>query len=156
MKKILSILLSITILVTGVFALGSAVGCSADADMPMVYVNYEMPPLTNGTMGERKLIITSTGAKESTPQVFRYRVTGRMGDEYVDFTVEIVGNGVITIEGMHSTMYTVTEITNDSWRYIPDSPEKTVDLYNYTSGAAIFIHTRNNRWLNSNGGVETN
>ena len=81
-------------------------------------------------------------------QSFMFEVT-KQGDPDFKLTVVINGVGSITIKDLLIGTYTVTELTDWSWRYTPvstDSAVKTVDLANQRS--VKFTNTRINQyWL---------
>ena len=78
-------------------------------------------------------------------QSFMFEVT-KQGAPDFKLTVVINGVGSITIKDLLIGTYTVRELTDWSWRYTPDSVEKTVNLANQRS--VKFTNTRINQyWL---------
>ena len=73
------------------------------------------------------LTITKSGdiSRYDEDQSFIFRVTGPNG-----FSLDVVinGTGSVTIKDLPIGTYTVTEITDWSWRYTPDSNDKSVTL----------------------------
>ena len=111
------------------------------------------------SVGSKKLTIVARGAELSTngqnaqnkvvDQVFRYRVTGKSENEFINFEVLIVGNGSITVTNMPSGHYVVTEIQDGTWRYETEAISRQVNLYTSLAGAAVFNHNKTtNKWLN--------
>ena len=77
-------------------------------------------------------------------QSFMFNVTG--GPNNFNMTVVINGVGSVTIKDLLIGTYTVTELTDWSWRYTTDSAVKSVDLANQRS--VTFTNTRINQyWL---------
>lgn len=114
-------------------------------------------------MGAEDIVLTGRWVEESTlvtltittencdtidkDQVFLFRVTG----EGLDVTVSVQGNGSTSIFGLRSgKTYTVTELTDWSWRYgsIPATQTITPD----ENGAQVtFGHSRTaKQWLDGN------
>lgn len=95
------------------------------------------------------LVIEVSGCNEDLDkdQTFLFRVTG----EGVDVTVAICGNGKTTIFGLEiGKTYTVTQITDWSWRYTPDAATKSIIL---TAGEdkVEFVQSRGKtKWLDGN------
>lgn len=94
------------------------------------------------------LTITKTGTINTydANQSFIFRVTGPNG-----FSLDVVinGTGSVTIKDLPIGTYTVTEITEWSWRYTPDGgAEKSVTL-GAGNNEVIFNNTRNGNiyWL---------
>ena len=72
-----------------------------------------------------------------------FKVTG---PNNFNMTVVINGVGSVTIKDLLIGTYTVTELTDWSWRYTTDSAVKSVDLANQRS--VTFTNTRINQyWL---------
>ena len=64
--------------------------------------------------------------------------------------VVINGNGSVTIKGLKIGTYTVTEVTNWSWRYTTDSSSQSIELKpaQTNANAVTFTNIRNNgKWL---------
>lgn len=95
------------------------------------------------------LIIQVSGCNEDLDedQTFLFRVTG----EGIDVTVTVHGNGSTTISGLIvGKEYTVTQLTDWSWRYTPDNATRSVTL---TTGEdkVTFSQTREkSKWLDGN------
>lgn len=94
------------------------------------------------------LTITKTGTINTydANQSFIFRVTGPNG-----FSLDVVinGTGSVTIKDLPIGTYTVTEITEWSWRYTPDGgAEKSITL-GAGNNEVIFNNTRNGNiyWL---------
>ena len=104
---------------------------------------------------ETDLILTtkSTAAIDGD-QVFIFRVQGEAGTETeaVDLTVTVVGDDSVTITKLPTGCYTVTELTDWSWRYENSAAERKVNLtYNNGSNEMIYDNSRENgKWLDGN------
>lgn len=92
------------------------------------------------------LTITKQGWEDiDEGQSFIFDVTGP--NEYSKRVV-INGNGSVTIKGLKIGTYTVTEVTNWSWRYKANSNSQNIDLKPAMSNTANFTNTRSNlKWL---------
>ena len=78
-------------------------------------------------------------------QSFIFDVTGPNG---YSKRVVINGNGSVTIKGLKIGTYTVTEVTNWSWRYTADSNSQSIELKPAVTNAVTFVNTRSNhKWL---------
>ena len=85
-------------------------------------------------------------------QTFIFLISG----EGVEMEVVVHGNSSVTVKGLKVGTYTVTELTDWSWRYTPDKAQKTVSQTDAQQAAASqtahtvnFVNTRtNNKWLN--------
>ena len=78
-------------------------------------------------------------------QSFIFDVTGPDG---YSTRVAINGNGSVTISGLKIGTYTVTEVTNWSWRYTADSSSQSIELKPAVTNAVTFVNTRSNhKWL---------
>lgn len=78
-------------------------------------------------------------------QSFLFDVTGP--DEYKQRVV-VNGNGSVTIKGLKIGEYTVTEVTNWSWRYTTRSSSQNITLQPAETNAVTFENTRSNhKWL---------
>lgn len=114
-------------------------------------------------MGAENIVLTGKWVEESTlvtltittencdtidkDQVFLFRVTG----EGLDVTVSVKGNGSTSIFGLRSEKtYTVTELTDWSWRYESNSATQTITPDE--NGAQVtFGHSRTaKQWLDGN------
>lgn len=94
------------------------------------------------------LTITKQGTAEiDENQSYVFEVTDA-NDAFVSRVV-INGDGRATIKGLQVGKYTVTEITNWSWRYTPDANSKEITLSPTENNTVAFTNTRaNNKWLN--------
>lgn len=62
--------------------------------------------------------------------------------------VVVNGNGSVIIKGLKIGTYTVTEVTNWSWRYTADSSSQRIELKPAVTNAVTFVNTRSNhKWL---------
>lgn len=78
-------------------------------------------------------------------QSFLFDVTGPNG---YSKRVVINGNGSVTIKGLKIGTYTVTEVTNWSWRYTADSSPQNIELNPAVTNAVTFVNARSNyKWL---------
>ena len=98
------------------------------------------------------LEITKTGAEViDENQTFLFRVKGVESDEntrHINLTVTIHGNSSVKITELPVGAYTVTELTDWSWRYKPDEGEQTVTLDPNGSNIVRFANRRENtQWL---------
>ena len=92
------------------------------------------------------LTITKQGCENiDENQSFLFDVTGPNG---YSKRVVINGNGSVTIKGLKIATYTVTEVTNWSWRYTADSSSQSIELKPAMSNTVNFTNTRSNhKWL---------
>lgn len=92
------------------------------------------------------LTITKQGCENiDEGQSFIFDVTGPNG---YSKRVVINGNASVTIKGLKIGAYTVTEVTNWSWRYTADSNSQSIDLKPAMSNTVNFTNTRSNhKWL---------
>lgn len=78
-------------------------------------------------------------------QSFIFDVTGPDGYSQ---RVVIKGNGSVTIKGLKIGTYTVTEVTNWSWRYTADRSSQSIELKPAVTNAVTFVNTRSkHKWL---------
>lgn len=78
-------------------------------------------------------------------QSFIFDVTGPNG---YSKRVVVNGNGSVIIKGLKIGTYTVTEVTNWSWRYTADSSSQSIELKPAVTNAVTFVNTRSNhKWL---------
>ena len=78
-------------------------------------------------------------------QSFIFDVTGPNG---YSKRVVVNGNGSVIIKGLKIGTYTVTEVTNWSWRYKANSNSQNIDLKPAMSNTVNFTNTRSNlKWL---------
>lgn len=91
------------------------------------------------------LTITKTGWKTiDENQSFIFKV---VGDGFEKKAV-IKGNDSVTIKGLKIGTYTITEVTDWSWRYTPDEIGKTITLQPAQTNEVTFANTRaNDKWL---------
>ena len=91
------------------------------------------------------LTITKTGWKTiDENQSFIFKV---VGDNF-EKKVVIKGNGSVTIKGLKIGTYTITEVTDWSWRYTPDEIVKTITLQPAQTNEVTFANTRaKDKWL---------
>lgn len=99
------------------------------------------------------LTVSKSGAAAvDENQTFIFLISG----EGVKMEVVVHGNSSVTVKGLKVGTYTVTELTDWSWRYTPDKTQKTVSQADAQQAAASqtahtvkFVNTRtNNKWLN--------
>ena len=99
------------------------------------------------------LTVSKSGADAvDENQTFIFLISG----EGVEMEVVVHGNSSVTVKGLKVGTYTVTELTDWSWRYTPDEAQKTVSqtdaqqaAANQTAHTVNFVNTRtNNKWLN--------
>lgn len=92
-----------------------------------------------------ELTITKTGWEAiDKNQSFIFKV---VGDNF-EKKVVIKGNGSVTIKGLKIGTYTITEVTDWSWRYTPDEIVKTITLQPTQTNEVTFANTRaNDKWL---------
>lgn len=99
------------------------------------------------------LKITKTGWQTiDENQMFIFKITGKPNNEKLDdieMTVTIQGNGFVLIKELPVGDYTVTEITDWSWRYTPDDATQEVQLVDSSKTEQVdFSNTRSNiYWL---------
>ena len=91
------------------------------------------------------LTITKTGWKTiDENQSFIFKVVGGGFEK----KVVINGNGSVTIKGLKIGTYTITEVTDWSWRYTPDEIVKTITLQPAQTNEVTFANTRaKDKWL---------
>lgn len=91
------------------------------------------------------LTITKTGWEAiDENQSFIFKV---VGDNF-EKKVVIKGNGSVTIKGLKIGTYTITEVTDWSWRYTPDKNGKTITLQPAQTNGVTFANTRaKDTWL---------
>ena len=91
------------------------------------------------------LTITKTGWKAiDENQSFIFKVVG----DGFEKKVVIKGNGSVTIKGLKIGTYTITEVTDWSWRYTPDEIGKTITLQPAQTNEVTFANTRaKDKWL---------
>lgn len=91
------------------------------------------------------LTITKTGWEAiDENQSFIFKV---VGDNF-EKKVVIKGNGSVTIKGLKIGTYTITEVSDWSWRYTPDEIGKTITLQPTQTNGVTFANTRaKDTWL---------
>lgn len=99
------------------------------------------------------LTVSKSGADAvDENQTFIFLISG----EGVEMEVVVHGNSSVTVKGLKVGTYTVTELTDWSWRYTPDEAQKTVlqtdaqqAAANQTAHTVEFVNERkNSKWLN--------
>lgn len=100
------------------------------------------------------LTVSKSGADAvDENQTFIFLISG----EGVKMEVVVHGNSSVTVKGLKVGTYTVTELTDWSWRYTPDEAQKTVSQTDAQQAAANqtaphtvnFVNKRtNSKWLN--------
>ena len=105
------------------------------------------------------LTITKSGAEAiDENQSFVFRITGKAGTVTagVDMEVVIHGEGSVKVKGLQVGEYTVTEVTDWSWRYTPDRSSKSVTLS--PGGATVtFTNKRTtDKWLSGSAYADNN
>ncbi len=87
-------------------------------------------------------------------QAFLFRVQGKAGTDTagIDLTVTVVGNSSTTITKLPVGDYTITELTDWSWRYENGSAVREVTLeYHGGSNEIVFMNNREHiQWLDGN------
>lgn len=118
---------------------------SSDATQNTIVFIYD-PTLTT-------LTIQKSGAQEiDENQTFLFHVVGTDGNtKDIDLTVTVHGNGKTTIAELPVGEYTVTELTDWSWRYQPKNGEQTQTITLDPDGAKNVLTFENERkdgqWL---------
>ena len=88
--------------------------------------------------------VNSTYASD-TDQGYLFRLVGKAGTTTadVDLAVSVVGNNAVTIRDLPTGEYTLTELTDWSWRYENAQSERDLQLeYNNGSNTVTFQNTR--------------
>ena len=116
---------------------------SSDESKNVIVFVYD-PTLTT-------LKITKSGAEDiDENQSFLFVIKGAETDENtkgIELTVTIPGNGSVTIADLPVGSYTVTEKTDWSWRYQPESETQNVVL-KPDGGSVVFNNKRSDdKWL---------
>lgn len=94
-------------------------------------------------LGKTSLKITKAGS-EDPEQNFIFSVEG----DGINLKVTIKGNGSLLIKDLPVGQYTVTEVTEWSWRYQPVEKSKTVITIPKTTREVVFENTRTSgKWL---------
>ena len=99
------------------------------------------------------LTITKQGCEGiDENQSFIFDVTGPDG---YSTRVAINGNGSVTISGLKIGTYTVTEVTNWSWRYTPSGNGQTITLHPTGENVVTFANSRTGlKWLGGDAYVD--
>lgn len=99
-------------------------------------------------------ITTASTAATDANQTFLFRIQGKPGTEtgHIDLTVSIVGNNSVTITKLPTGDYTVTELTDWSWRYENSTAAREITLnYNSSNNRILYDNSRENgSWLDGN------
>ncbi|MBE6762074.1 MAG: hypothetical protein E7551_07275 [Ruminococcaceae bacterium] len=104
---------------------------------------------------ETDLTITTTATNDiDTDQAFIFSIKGKAGTdtEKIDLTVTVIGNNSVTVTALPTGDYTVTELTDWSWRYENISAEREVTLEYKEDGTEIIYNNsrQNGKWLDGN------
>ena len=103
---------------------------------------------------ETELIITTTSTAEAdSDQVFIFRIDGKAGTETenIHLTVTVAGNNSAIITKLPVGSYTITELTDWSWRYENAAAEREVELIFSAANEIIYDNSRENgKWLDGN------
>jgi hypothetical protein len=102
---------------------------------------------------ETELTIT-TKSTVDTDQVFIFHIQGKADTETadIDLTVTVVGDNSVTITKLPVGNYTVSQLTDWSWRYKNAEAKRNVALA-YTEGANEIVYDNsraNGKWLDGN------
>ena len=99
-------------------------------------------------------ITTRSSDPMDADQVFIFNIVGKEGTdtEGVNLTVTVIGNSSVTITRLRTGEYTVTELTDWSWRYENDSAKQSINLeHNVGANEIIFDNSREHgKWLDGN------
>lgn len=100
-----------------------------------------------------ELTIITSGISDGD-QALIFRVQGVEGSrtQKIDLTVSVIGNGSTTIVGLPIGSYTVTEITDWSWRYSEENAVRSVTLVVDKSANVVRYENErtNGAWLDGN------
>lgn len=105
---------------------------------------------------DTSLVITNSGWNiNDKAQSFLYRLCGIQGTESegVDLTFSICGNGTITVNKLPVGTYTITQISDWSWRYeSADQSAKEITLsVDASQNVVVFNYNRvEDKWLDGN------
>ena len=106
------------------------------------------------------LTIRKRGAADiDENQSFVFRITGKAGTVTagVDMEVVIHGNGSVKVKGLKVGEYTVTEVTDWSWRYTPTAGEQKITLSPTETNELIFSNNRaKGKWLSGSAYADNN
>lgn len=99
-------------------------------------------------------LTTKSTAAIDADQVFIFHIKGKEGTDTadIDLKVTVIGNSSTTITGLPTGEYTVTELTDWSWRYENDTAQRQITLeYNENGTELIFDNSREEgKWLDGN------
>lgn len=99
-------------------------------------------------------VTTKSTADIDKEQAFIFRIKGKEGTDTadVDITVTVIGNSSTTVTKLPTGDYTVTELTDWSWRYENSTYQREITLEYSESGTEIvFDNSRQNgKWLDCN------
>ena len=97
------------------------------------------------------LTISTLGCSDvDENQVFIFNVKGVSGNcNSIDLNVTVVGNSSVSVDHLPIGSYTVTEITDWSYRYTPDNTSKGIQLsVDKTKNTLTFSHIRSKtKWI---------
>ena len=100
------------------------------------------------------LRITTVGCSDvDDGQVFIFRIKGTSElTDHLDFYVTVVGNSTVTVVNLPIGSFTVTAVSDWSYRYTPDSVTKSITLSVVASNNSIaFSNIRTGtKWLDGN------
>ena len=143
------------------------IDCTIPVDSQWVNQNNHIQPVKQGEIWtpatyyakfialETDLTITTKStAAVDTNQVFIFNIKGKAGTdtERINITVTVVGNNSVTVAKLPTGDYTVTELTDWSWRYENSTAIREVKLdYSESGNEIIFDNSRENgKWLDGN------
>ncbi len=99
-------------------------------------------------------ITTKSTLNIDSNQAFIFNVKGKKGTdtEAIDLTVTVIGNDSVTITKLPVGDYTITEITDWSWRYENATAQREVNLqYQENGNEVIYNNSREQgKWLDGN------
>ncbi len=99
-------------------------------------------------------ITTRSTAAIDEEQVFLFHIKGKENTdtENVDLTVTIIGDGSTVVTKLPTGEYTITELTDWSWRYENDAAVRQLTLeYNDGANEVVYDNRReSDRWLDGN------
>ena len=97
------------------------------------------------------LTITKNGVEQADQnQTFLFRITGTSGGaaSNVSLTVAVTGNGSVTVQDIPVGTYTVSEITDWSWRYGPAQNDQSITVTKGGANTVTFTNQKKNTaWL---------
>ena len=104
---------------------------------------------------ETELTITTKATNSiDSDQAFIFNIKGKAGTDTagINLTVTVIGNNSVTVAKLPTGDYTITELTDWSWRYENNSAQREVNLV-YKEGGTEIIYTNsreNGKWLDGN------